>query len=321
MKKILFGLNLIIGLALLTVLGGCATPPPINDPAKLNSQPRVAILSSDAEQINALLPECLNSRQVHFGNLDFVLGEIHGEPVVLVNSGKGMINAAAAAQQTIDLFQIKGILSIGLSVGLRSTLAAGDIVVPSQWAQPGEMLMARQRGENYWDINTSSANFFQDGIHFGMMFPRAVEIRGSNDPCYWFAGDPAMLRILPGVTAATHLESLENLIPSSRQPAVFATGNGISSQAEVDNPEYRDWLEQTFKAEVGDTETAAVAQVALTQRIPFLAIRGVAGIAGSDDNNRNDPKILDVVRRNVADFTVLFLNNYARDVEAKPTAH
>ena len=310
--------NLIIILSALcmVVLTACSTESslPPSSLAKCDMQPRIAIITSDKDQVEALLPECLSSRRIPAGDKSVILGSIHGAPVVIANSGKGMVNAAATAQQLIDLFNIKSIIVIGLAVAINPAISPGDIVVPSQWGQNGEMLMAHQRGENYWDINTNTTNFFNDGIHFGMMFPHAVEVcrQGKVQPVYWFPAAPEILKIMPSVSANIHLEAMGNLISSGRQPTVTLGGNGLSSQADIDNPEYRDWLWQNFKADVTDTETAAIAQIAMVHNINFAAIRGIAEVAGSDPN-MEAAKIREIARRNVADFTILFLNNYIRD--------
>jgi len=307
-----------IALFLLLALAACSTTPSqaVSGPGKFDNQARIAIVTTDQEQLDALLPQCLASRKIPVGEKTFVLGEIHGAPVVMVNCGKSMVNAAATTQNTIDLFNIQRILVVGLAAAINPKLHPGDIVTPGKWAQNGEMLMALQRGENYWDINTNTTNFFNDGIHFGMMFPRAVEInrKGKTQQVYWFETAADMNQVISSVTANIHLDTMENLIPSTRQPTVTSGGNGVSSQAEIDNPEYRDWLWQNFKADVADTETAAVAQVALINNIPFCAFLGIGEKAG-EEVSPEDQKIKDITRRNVADFTILFLNNYIRDVK------
>ncbi len=56
----------------------------------------------------------------------------------------------------------------------------------------------------------------------------------------------------------------------------------MSGSAFVDNADYRDYLAVTFGACVVDMESAAVAQVAWANRVPFLAFRSVSDLAGGD---------------------------------------
>jgi hypoxanthine phosphoribosyltransferase len=66
------------------------------------------------------------------------------------------------------------------------------------------------------------------------------------------------------------------------QPKVLVGGNGISGPAFADNAEYREYLFATFKAQVLDMETAATAQVAYANRVPFIAFRSLSDLAGGD---------------------------------------
>ncbi|KAJ4913060.1 Phosphorylase superfamily protein [Raphanus sativus] len=45
----------------------------------------------------------------------FRIGKIHGKKVVYVRCGIGMVNAAAATQQMIDVFNMKGIVHFGIA--------------------------------------------------------------------------------------------------------------------------------------------------------------------------------------------------------------
>lgn len=53
------------------------------------------------------------------------------------------------------------------------------------------------------------------------------------------------------------------------------SGNGF-----VDNADYREWISRTFEASAVDQETAAIAQVAYTNGVPFIAFRGLSDLAG-----------------------------------------
>ena len=59
-------------------------------------------------------------------------------------------------------------------------------------------------------------------------------------------------------------------------------GNGVSGQAFVDNAALRAWAYTTFQAKVLDMESAAVAQVAFVNGVPFIAFRSLSDLAGGD---------------------------------------
>lgn len=280
---------------------------------KFDNQPRIGVIVSEPEELAPLLAECTGARTIAFSGREFIIGNISGAPVVILCCGKSMVNASAAAQQTIDFFNLKAIVMSGTAGAVNPSLLPGDVAIPTRWAQHGETLLARQKGENQWDISTSTPNFFNDGAHFGMIFPRAVSIRRQDktEYRYWFECSPELLNIARTVPARLRLTPMRNLTAADRPPVATTGGNGVSSTATVDNPDFRDWLWQTFKAETTDSETAAVAQVASLNNIPFIACRAVTETAGSE-RNPNEQEIREIARRNAAAFVISLLNNYAR---------
>jgi adenosylhomocysteine nucleosidase len=88
---------------------------------------------------------------------------------------------------------------------------------------------------------------------------------------FWFEVDGRLLDAARRIAA--HQSGL---------PRLAIGGQGVSGAPFVDNAEFRTWLRDCFRAEVLDQETAAVAQVAYVNRIPFLAVRAVSDLAGGD---------------------------------------
>jgi len=63
---------------------------------------------------------------------------------------------------------------------------------------------------------------------------------------------------------------------------VVVGGAGVSGQAFVDNAALRGWLSTAFQAQAVDMESAAVAQVAYANHVPFIAFRSLSDLAGGD---------------------------------------
>ena len=57
-------------------------------------------------------------------------------------------------------------------------------------------------------------------------------------------------------------------------------GNGVSGPAFVDNAAYREYLAAVYSARVVDMESAAVAQVAFANQVPFIVFRSLSDLAG-----------------------------------------
>ena len=63
--------------------------------------------------------------------LDFYLGKLGGNSVVVVRSGIGKVNAAICTQVLIDLYAVDCIINVGVAGSLDRNLKIGDIVVSS----------------------------------------------------------------------------------------------------------------------------------------------------------------------------------------------
>src|SRR3546814_2623272 len=76
------------------------------------------------------------------------------------------------------------------------------------------------------------------------------------------------------------------------RPRLLVGGNGVSGQAFVDNAAFREYVFATFKAQVLDMESAAVAMVAYSNTVPFIAFRSLSDLAGGgpDANEMGDRK-------------------------------
>ena len=47
------------------------------------------------------------------------------------------VNAAAATQQMLDLFDIKGIIHFGIAGNANDSMSIGDVIIPKQFANTG----------------------------------------------------------------------------------------------------------------------------------------------------------------------------------------
>lgn len=47
------------------------------------------------------------------------------------------MNAAAATQQMVDLFEIVGIIHFGIAGNINASMSIGDITIPKQFAHTG----------------------------------------------------------------------------------------------------------------------------------------------------------------------------------------
>jgi adenosylhomocysteine nucleosidase len=65
-------------------------------------------------------------------------------------------------------------------------------------------------------------------------------------------------------------------------PEILVGGNGVSGPSFIDNAEYRSYIFREFDGRCVDMESAAAAQVASQNGIPFLFFRSLSNLAGAD---------------------------------------
>jgi adenosylhomocysteine nucleosidase len=254
-----------------------------------DSSPRTVIMTAFEPEWQALRDAIRGRHDLRDSRAGVVMGEIGGRKIVAVMSGISMVNAAMKAQMAVDCFKAERIIFSGIAGGANPGLAIGDVVIPAQWSEYLESVYARRSGGTY-----TLPAFLPSalGLNFGMIFPESVQIVGAGgvlENRQWFAVDAELLAAARTVAASTVLRDCD---PGSgrclgRKPRIVVGGNGVSGQAFVDNAEFRDWVRSTFQADAIDMESAAVAHVAYTNHVPFLAIRSLSDLAGGDaDENR-----------------------------------
>jgi adenosylhomocysteine nucleosidase len=280
--------------ACLLALAGALLMPSVAQAQWLDATPRTLVITAFPPEWKALVGAVADPVELHANGLTILTGAIEGHQVVLLQSGVSMVNAAMNTQLALDRFRIRRIVFSGIAGGIDPGLAVGDVVVPQRWNQYLEVALGRKQGESY------SARTYpvEDQLpNYGMLFPRDVVVGNATEPASrhrWFPADPDLLALAKTAVAKVELERCLGANPDPaveeggtgdclpHRPQVVIGGNGISGPAFSDNAEYREYLFATFHAQVLDMETAATAQVAYANSVPFIAFRSLSDLAGGD---------------------------------------
>lgn len=257
---------------------------------KLDETPRTLVMTAFAPEWDALVPQVAAPVEHHANGLTFLAGTMAGKPVLLMQSGVSMVNAAMNTQLALDRFAVKRIVFSGIAGGVDPGLSIGDVIVPQDWAQYLEVSFARKTRKGWV---TPEAVDPTAPPNWGMMFPRGVRLGNAADPVkrhYSFGVDPALLdlarRVAPTVTLrqcvgdATPASDSKACLP--HDPKIVVGGTGVSAGVFADNAEFRDYLASAWKARVLDMESAAVAQVAYANQVPTIIFRSLSDLAGGD---------------------------------------
>lgn len=202
-------------------------------------------------------------------------------PVVLANSGVGMANAAATTQFLIDRYRPAGIVFCGIASAVNPGHQIGDLVIP-------ESYITFDHG--YW----GEQGFLTDSVTVGFAdsagFDRMLEIPVDRGYYDWL-GEAAN-------AAAFRLRAV-----GRRLPEIHRGGIAISGSAFLDHRAKRDQLYKQLKAQITDTESAAVVQTAYAAGVPVAVLRACAAPAGESTSPQAQARLSDffaVAAHNVA---------------------
>jgi adenosylhomocysteine nucleosidase len=134
------------------------------EPVAISADHPIAIMSAFPSEFKALVGALKNPQSQSINGMTYVSGTLEGKPVVLMTSGVSMVNAAMTTQLLIDRFHVSRIVFSGIAGGVDPSLAVGDVIVPEEWAQPFEVIMARETPTGFappaWRrVRTDTTNF------------------------------------------------------------------------------------------------------------------------------------------------------------------
>ena len=226
-----------------------------------------AILSALAQEQHGLIERLHQPRQVNHAGRNFWLGNLQGQPVVLVLAKLGKVAAATTATALIERFGVQRMVFTGVAGGLKSGVNVGDVVV-------GQCLL-------------------QHDLDVSPLFPRyEVPLYGKAR----FDADAALTStLLEASRAALADMQLKSIYPHAKLHAgLIASGDRFVSSA-AESSALRDALVAAGHDVLAvEMEGAAVAQVCHDYGLPFAVVRTISDRA--DDTAHVDfPSFIDKV--------------------------
>lgn len=298
---------LLIALAASLGLGSCQVPTSSVSAPYLDETPRIAVLSAFEPEFNAVVKRAVIEQSFPYQDRKIYTGELGGQKVILAASGVSMVNAAMTTQWIIDHFNVRAVVVSGIAGGANPQLSIGDVVVPAQWAQYQEQVFARETS-NGWD----TAWYGQDYGNYEMMFPQPVEAHSpdGSQSVFWFQADPNLLELARQAAGQVELDRCAFLVVCLKEElSIEVGGSGVSGPTFVNNKAYREWVWQNFNASAIDMESAAVAQVAFSNQVPFIAFRSLSDLAGGEEGANQLPVFFKLASKNAATLVEAFLQS------------
>uniref|UniRef100_A0A2P2KAN0 Bark storage protein A n=2 Tax=Rhizophora mucronata TaxID=61149 RepID=A0A2P2KAN0_RHIMU len=222
----------------------------------------------------------------------FRVGKVEGKRVIYVRCGIGMVNAAAATQQMLDVFDVTGIVHFGIAGNVNNSMSIGDVTVPKQiahtgiwdWMNPNGSLPSNDIGRmDFGSYNIPKRDGMNRLGHIGYSHEQFFSEMGKPNTAtemFWAQMSEHWLQI----AASLERMELEKCVNSSvclpQKPKLVVGLGGSTANIFVDNAAYRDFLHQTFAVSSVDTESAAVVMTSLSNGFPVIVIRGLSDLAG-----------------------------------------
>lgn len=295
----------------------------------------LGIICAFGQEADLLISSIVDRKVYIINGKSFYIGFLNDVPVVIVLSGISIVNASMTTQLLIDHFKIQNILFSGIAGIVNKDYRLGDVIIPKNWINSDEIYFSNNEdvpsySDQYGDISALGLKIDLNIMPYKNMFIRknniinnsnysdvalTTNIDGDDIPILYgemkasFKVDDKLLKIAE--------KAISNVLPdlepidegkSTYKPKVRIGNNGISSGSFLANSNYREYLYQELKGCCVDMETAAVAHVAYSNEIPFIAFRSLSDLAGGEPHP-NVAKFFSsgIAQRNAAKMTMEFI--------------
>ncbi len=213
----------------------------------MNDMGRIGLVGVQAEIRPLLHAFCERSRDKQ-GEANLLIGQIGRQAVILAEVLPGPVNAALGAQALIARHGARCLIGFGSAGALDPHLSLGEVVVGRQAVAHDAGILCGRR--------------FQ---HAGIM---GRDEEGQVGHRRAFAADAELVALAEAAARSVGQVARVGTVVSGNQ-VVLATAR-------------KRWLHRTFDALAVDMETAAVAQVAVAHRLPWVAVRAISDRAGDE---------------------------------------
>ncbi|XP_021295280.1 bark storage protein B-like isoform X2 [Herrania umbratica] len=197
----------------------------------------------------------------------FRIGKVHGKKVIYVRCGVGMVNAAAATQQMLDLFAVEGIIHFGIAGNNPQGTVDQDDVAQ---LDIGKYNVPKGNGTNLFG-------------HIGYRKEQFFSVSGEPNVAQslvWAKTSPHWLQLASNFGELKLEQCVNSSLCLPRKPKLVVGLRASTANIFVDNAAYRDFLFQTFHISSVDMESAAVVMTSLSNGFPLIVIRGLSDLAG-----------------------------------------
>ncbi|MGH6897057.1 MAG: 5'-methylthioadenosine/adenosylhomocysteine nucleosidase [Geminicoccaceae bacterium] len=202
-----------------------------------------------------------HDRSLEIGGFGFDQGQLEDRAVVLAEAGIGKVNTAAVATLLVARFDAGVLVFSGVAGGLDPDLAIGDVVVAARAIQHDCGVIEDERLHPY---QAGHVPFFNPTPELG------------------YAIEPNLLERVRARLEPLELAPLSAAAGGSGRPPKLVYGTILAGDQFIHCEATRERLHREFQAQAVAMEGAALAQVAGRLGVPWLEIRALSDLAGTD---------------------------------------
>lgn len=184
----------------------------------------------------------------------------HEVPMIALRCGIGMVAAAAAAEHAITRWDPCCLLNFGCAGAHKREILPGDVVISTRFVSHGRMRISPDQGIVPMDVPFTVANE-----------PETSSDLTASPHLVALAQDAARKIVLDPWPDAYHL-------PAHRKDGAVGVHSGVIASADVwmQDPAWLDATHQRTGSLCEDMEAAAIAQIAMLHKVPFLAVKDIS---------------------------------------------
>jgi len=234
---------------------------------------RIGIISAMDNEVELLLSEAEIDRVDNYGGVDFHVGTLHGQGVVIMRSGIGKVMAASALTAMLNRYQISHVIFTGIAGGVGDETRVLDQIVATRLVQHDYGIITNEGF--VWSSGVDGEEqgekefYYCDSGLVDLAYDAAVQVLGED-------------RVFKGTVA---------------------TGDQF-----ISSEEYVKKLQQDFDAIACEMEGASVAAVCTQYKIPFVVIRAMSDKADGNAHESFD-NMSDLAAENSNKIVIRMIDN------------
>ena len=203
---------------------------------------KIGIIAAESKEMIAIQKRMSNIDTKSVYNINFYIGRIYSHDIVLVECGVGKVNAARTTQLLIDNYSVDYIINVGSAGAVNPNLKVKDVVIANSLIQ--------------YDFDLTGLGSYEAG--------EICDI-GKYIEC-----DKKLVNILQNKLDYTE-KDYNTYVGKIGTADYFCADSNRAIQ-----------IYEQFGVECVEMEGAAVAQVCLLDKVPFIVIRGISDTVEGD---------------------------------------